>query len=123
MVELKGESQKIQKYIDDLFDVAGSHNLLQKDIGRDIARSVKKRLNQIRGCNSYDDIMSLPIGKPETLSGNLKGYCSLRLTGNYRLVFRPDCDIDKIEELKCCDRVFIKGVIDYHGKNRTWLIP
>lgn len=123
MVELIGETQKIQKYIDDLFDIAESRNLLKRDIGSDLARLVKKRLNEFRSCDNFGSIMSLPIGKPEFLLGDLKGYSSVHLTGNYRLVFRPDCNTDNIEEQKSIDRVLIKGVIDYHGKNRHWLIP
>ena len=59
------------------------------------------------------------------MEGNLKGYYSLRVSANYRLIVRPITDDLSIEKLKECDTVIVKGVTDYHGKNNkhNWIIP
>ena len=96
---------------------------MQRRIGPDLSKSLKKRYNQIKSCNLFYEIQQYGFGKIESLSGNLKGYFSIRLDANYRLVIRPKSSDLTVETLKKCDTVIIKGVIDYHGKGNNWIIP
>ena len=96
---------------------------MQKRIGLDLTRKIKNRYNQIKACNSFYEIQQNGLGKIEPLSGNYKGYYSIRLDANYRLVIRPKSSDLSVDSLKKCDTVIIKGVIDYHGKGNNWIIP
>lgn len=107
----------------DLNDVSHSKRLLQKKIGLEITVAIKKRYNQILSCNSFIEIIQNGFGKPESLTGNLKGYFSLRLDANNRLIIRPKSADLTAESLKKCDTVIVKGVIDYHGKGNNWIVP
>ncbi len=107
----------------DLNDVCHSKNLMQKRIGFDLTRAVKKRYNEIRACASFYEILQNGIGKVEALSGNFKGLYSIRLSANFRLIIYPKSkDLTK-SSLEKCDTVIVKGVIDYHGNRINWLIP
>ena len=117
------EDEIVAKLFNDLNDVIHSKKLLQKKIGLELTRLIKKRYNQIHSCNSFYEIQKFGLGKIESLSGNLKGYYSIRLDANYRLVFKPKSNDLTVESLKNCDTVIIKGVIDYHGKGNNWIIP
>ena len=117
------ENDKLAELFSDLNDVKHSNHLLQKNIGFDLTRSIKKRYNQILSCSSFKELQQSGLGKPESLSGNFTRCFSLRLTANYRLIVKP-CSKDlSAESLMNCDTVIIKGVIDYHGKGNDWIIP
>ena len=107
----------------DLNDVIHSRDMLQKRIGLKLTRVIKNRYNQIRACNSFYEIQQNGLGKIESLSGNFKGYYSIRLDANFRMVLKPKSTDLSVESLKSCDTVIIKGVIDYHGKGNNWVIP
>ena len=107
----------------DLNDVSHSKRLLQKKIGLDLTVAIKKRYNQILSCSSFYEVIKNGFGKPEALKGNLKGYYSLRLDANNRLILRPKSSDLTAESLMKCDTVIVKGVIDYHGKGNNWIIP
>jgi proteic killer suppression protein/toxin YoeB len=106
-----------------LNDVLHSKGLLCKAIGFDLARQIKKRYDQIRAFNSFYGFQQSGYGRVESLSGNLKGYYSVRLSSNYRLIIKPKSVDLSAYSLKECDTVIIKGVIDYHGRGNNWLIP
>ena len=117
------EDANVSKLLIDLNDVSHSKWLLQKKIGIELSISIKRRYNQIHSCNSFYEIIQNGFGKPESLSGDLKGYYSLRLNANYRLIIRPKSKDLSVGGLKKCDTVIVKGVIDYHGKGNNWIIP
>ena len=98
---------------------------MRKEIGAELTRAVKKRYNQIVAFPSFSALQLSGIGKKEALDGDRKGTYSLRVSANYRLIVKPDTDDLSAESLKQCDTLIIKGVIDYHGKGKSfsWIIP
>ena len=63
------------------------------------------------------DLMKKKIGK------DFKGCYGINISGNIRLIVKPDVEILDPASLKKCDSVIIKGVMDYHGQKHEWLIP
>ena len=119
------ESSDVRILFDDLNDVRNTKSLMIRTIGTEYTKAVKKRYNQIVAFSTFYSLQQSGIGKMESLDGDLKGYYSLRLTKNYRLIIKPQADDTSAESLKKCDTVIIKGVIDYHGKGTkyNWIIP
>lgn len=110
---------------DDLNDVIGSKGLMQKKIGAELTRAVKKRYNQIISFSSFSALLQSGLGKIESLSGDFKGMYSMTVSANYRLILRPVSEDLSPEQLRKCDLLFLEGVVDYHGKGskNNWLIP
>ena len=108
-------NDNVEKYFTD-------YGLMQRKIGNDITKIVKKRINALTASKNMDVYFSTGLGKPHMLSGNMKGYISISLTANYRLIIQPISDDENIVELKVCRIVEVKGVDDYHGGKSNWLI-
>ena len=89
--------------------------LLTAKIGLSMAKTVKQRYNQIEACENFKEYMNTGLGIPHPLSNKLKDYYAIRITGNYRLIVRP--------ESLSSDKIIIKGVLDYHGDKNEWIIP
>lgn len=119
------EDDRVKELFDDLNDVRKSENLMKKEIGAELTKSVKKRYNQIVAFSSFSILQQSGIGKMESLEENRKGSYSLRVSANYRLIVKPKSEDLSAESLKSCDTLIIEGVIDYHGKgkNFSWIIP
>lgn len=98
---------------------------MQKQIGAELTRAVKKRYNQMIAFSSFMKMQLSGIGKMESLEGDRKGSYSLRVSANYRLIVKPEAPGRSAEELNKCDTIIIEGVIDYHGKGKkfSWIIP
>ena len=125
LLDVVYESSDVRILFDDLNDVRNTKSLMIRTIGTEYTKAVKKRYNQIVAFSTFYSLQQSGIGKMESLDGDLKGYYSLRLTKNYRLIIKPQADDTSAESLKKCDTVIIKGVIDYHGKGTkyNWIIP
>lgn len=119
------EDDRVKELFDDLNDVRKSENLMKREIGAELTKSVKKRYNQIVAFSSFSTLQHSGIGKMESLEGDRKGAYSLRISANYRLIIKPKAKDLSAESLKNCDTLIIEGVIDYHGKGKkfSWLIP
>lgn len=116
---------KIEEYVLDLNDVSNSKHLLQRKIGTELTRALKKRYNQIVSFSNYAEFVNAHIDNTESLHGDLKGYYSMSLNANYRIVVSPETEDLSISNLKTIDKFKIIGVIDYHGtgkKDNKWLI-
>ncbi len=96
---------------------------LKKVLGQDKARSLKKRLDQLEASANFYIYLSTRLGRPHALSGNLKGCYGITLSGNLRLVVKPDAKGLDSGSLQECEAVIIKGVVDYHGQQNEWVIP
>lgn len=98
---------------------------MQKKIGAELTRAVKKRYNQMISFSSFSALQQARIGKMESLKGDRKGTYSLTISANYRIIICPKAKDQSAESLKRCDTFIIKGVIDYHGKGTklNWIIP
>ena len=47
-----------------------------------------KKLEMLRRANSLEDLKIPPANKLEALKGDLKGYYSIRINDQYRIIFR-----------------------------------
>lgn len=97
-------------------------NLMRKEIGDELAKGVKKRLGELRAAANFSIYLSTGLGKPHPLSGNLKGFYSISISGNFRLIVKPEAPGLDPESLEKCDLIIIRGVVDYHGQKHEWLI-
>lgn len=95
---------------------------MQKHVGSDITRQVKKITNRLKAAPTMAVYLQLGLGKPHRLSGELNNSYGIFLTKNYRLVISP-VGGNTSELLENCREIIIKGVLDYHGNKYNWLIP
>lgn len=74
----------------------------QKQLGRDVANGLAKRVKQMEAAESIADLL-IGLGKWEALVGDRKGTYSCRLTANWRLIVdfsedEKDANLIKIED-------------------------
>jgi proteic killer suppression protein len=55
---------------------------------RGIARPAKRKLEAINAASRLDDLMVPPANRLEKLQGNLRGFYSVRINGQWRVIFR-----------------------------------
>lgn len=116
-MQLIYSNNKVQKIIED-------PSKLQKTVGFEIGRNVKKRLNQLESANNFNEYLTrIHLGKPHPLEGELEKCFGISVTVNYRLIIEPIADSLDMESLKECKILDIKGVVEYHGKKYEWIIP
>ena len=118
MIEIKYDSPRIEKYFS-----GTKYNDMIKAIGFDLTRATKKRVDQMKAASSFQSYLQYGLGKPEHLSGENSTEYSVRLTGNYRLIFEPISKGLSAEELSHCNTISIKGVVNYHGGKTNWILP
>lgn len=106
-------SQKVEKYFSDF-------GKLQKTLGFEWTRTIKKHLNNLRAADCFGDFLKLGIGKPEQLTGYKEITYSLHVSPNARLIIELNAAQDTI---MICDEIEIEGVSDYHGDKENWYIP
>lgn len=85
----------------------------------------KYRYDQIKAFTNYAEFVNAYIDNTESLLGYFKGYYSMTLDANYRIIISPDTDDLSIENLRKIETFKVIGVIDYHGRgqsNNKWLI-
>jgi plasmid maintenance system killer protein len=68
---------------------------LLKEYGKDRARKIKNRLNDLRAAETLADMRNFP-GRCHELTEDLAGYLSLDLDHPYRLLFRPAKDTEPL---------------------------
>lgn len=106
-------NKKVEKYFSD-------YSVMQKKIGLELTRGVKKQMNHLVAADSFGDYLSLGLGHPEQLVGFSNIRYSIRVSANARLIIEPNADKDS---LMICSEVEIEGVSDYHGSKNNWYIP
>ena len=107
-MKIEFENKKTEKIMTDMKLLAGK-------IGLAMAKTVKKRYNQLEACKNFSEYMEIGLGVPHPLNNDLKDYYGIKITGNYRLVVKP--------ESLGSEELIIKGVLDYHGNKNEWIIP
>jgi len=107
-LEIQFDNQKIQKIMTDM-------KILTAKVGLGMAKTIKQRYNQIEACENFKQYIKTGLGIPHPLNNNLKNYYGIRITGNYRLIVKPESLGSEI--------IIIKGVLDYHGDKNEWIIP
>lgn len=115
-MQIRYENSKVQRYF-------GDYELLTKKVGIGITRAIKKHIDRLNAVESFQSFLTLGLGKPHRLSGNLSGYYAVSVSGNMRLILKPDSDDHSVEALKQCKVVMVKGLGDYHGGKIDWFIP
>jgi len=115
-MKIKYEKGSVEKYFNDI-------SLMNKKIGKDLTRGVKKRHNELAAANNFRIYLDTGLGKPHLLGGNLEGCYGINISRNVRLVVKPITESLDPASLEECDTVIIKGVLDYHGHKNEWLIP
>ncbi len=68
-----------------------------------IQKIAKRKLDMIHFAFSEQDLVVSPANRFEHLKGDLKGYCSIRINDQFRIIFRF--------ENGCADDV---QIVDYH---------
>lgn len=106
-------SKKVEQYFED-------YGEMKKKIPIEWVRTVKKRIDQLKAAESFGDFLKLNSGHPEPLIGKDIGKYSVHITGNVRLIIKPN---DKGDAVMICKEIEIEGVVDYHGKKEKWYIP
>lgn len=107
-MEIQFENQKTEKIMKNM-------KLLTTKIGLEMTKKVKLRYNQIEASENFQQYINTGLGIPHPLNNDLKGYYGIRITGNYRLIVKPETLGSK--------KILIKGVLDYHGNKNEWIIP
>lgn len=72
------------EWLSDYYWKAVKHRKIQTNI----ERRLKRKLDIIHVANAECDLLSPPGNKFEHLSGNLDGWCSIRVNIQYRLIFK-----------------------------------
>ncbi len=67
-----------------------------------IAKVVKRKLDMLHYATDLMDLLSPPNNRLESLTGNLKGFYSIRINDQWRIVFRWD------------NQPFDVRIMDYH---------
>lgn len=75
------ENNKLQKECND-------QRLLEKNHGKDRAKRIRRRLDDLRAANVLEDMRNLP-GRCHELLHDCSGQLSLDLDHPYRLIFEP----------------------------------
>jgi len=105
-------NKHVEKYFSD-------YRAMQKKIGPEWTRAVKKHIDRLKAANTFGDFLCLGLGHPEPLSGYSQIRYSLHVAAHVRLIIEPDATSDT---LMICSEVEIEGVGDYHGGKDNWYI-
>jgi proteic killer suppression protein/toxin YoeB len=116
LLQIKFDNSDVEKYFNDF-------SLMQKTIGRDLTKTIKRRYDALKSANNFSIFLDTGLGKPHPLYENLKGMYGVSISANRRLIIQPISDNLSPEALKKCDTIIIKGVEDYHGTKNEWIIP
>ncbi len=115
-MRFKYEDPTVEEYF-------GDFELMKKKIGTDLARKTKKRWTELEAADNFAIYLKTRLGKPHPLVGDLKGWYSITISRNIRLIVKPDTEAMDDASLEKCDLVIIRGLVDYHGQKKEWLIP
>jgi len=115
-VKLQYENHTLEAYFDDL-------ELMQKKIGKELTRNIKKRCDQLIAAANFSIYLATGLGKPHPLVADLEGYWSISISANMRLIVKPVAESSDPASFKNCEAVIVKGVMDYHSQKQEWLIP
>lgn len=115
-MEIEFDDKKVQTLFNDF-------NLMSRKKGIDIAKTIKKRYEQLKAAETFAEYLLTGLGKPHLLSGNRDCLYGISITGNIRLIVKPVSEDLSMESLKKCIKVIIKGAEDYHGDKITTYIP
>lgn len=105
-------NKRVQRYFED-------YREMKRKIPADWVRTVKKHMDRLRAAEKFGDFLSLNLGHPEPLKGKDAGKWSVRVSGNVRLIMKPD---EQGDAVMICEEIEMEGVVDYHGNKESWYI-
>ncbi|MBI3611085.1 MAG: type II toxin-antitoxin system RelE/ParE family toxin [Nitrospirae bacterium] len=73
------------KTTEDLFNGVGSKSTR---VFQAILKVVRRKLDMVNTASRLDDLMSPPNNRLELLKGDLKGFYSIRINDQYRIIFK-----------------------------------
>lgn len=95
-----------------------SEKQLIKEYGKEMAKKITQRLNEIQAFDSVGQWLACGLGKPEILKANRKNQISVHLNKNYRLIveiiYSEHIDISSVNFFEITI-VRLEEVVDYHG--------
>lgn len=94
-----------------------------KKLGRDIAKKLYLRKDQLEAADCLKILLDGKIGRCHPLHHEFEGMFGLDLKDQIRLIIKPYGNDACIDYAECilCEHVEIVGVVDYHGKKNEWL--
>jgi proteic killer suppression protein len=81
------------------------NGIFSKKLPSNIQKIALRKLIMLNGSNSLNDLRIPPSNHLEKLSGDLKGYYSIRVNNQYRIIFTLDNNGGDVSEVQ---------IIDYH---------
>lgn len=95
-----------------------------KRVGLPLAKSIKKRKDQLESFVNLFELMGSGIDNPHLLKGDLYGCIGWSITGNVRIILDLELKNGEVYSLDIPKRkkICIKGVCDYHGGKNEWTI-
>jgi plasmid maintenance system killer protein len=118
------DNDLVEELIKDLADVTKDKKKINKYLSADVVRTLKRKYDGLIAAPNFAMFIKNPIGHFEALKENMKGKYSIRITGNYRLIIRPNSEDLTLEALEACTEFYFEGVVDYHDRRKyNWLIP
>mgnify|MGYP003678012134 CR=1 FL=1 len=99
--------------------LANSDKLALKQLGKQSARKLRVRLDDLDAAISLEDMRFLPAARCHELKGNLKGSLAVDLHGGGRIVFEPSNNPPPTKEdggldWRAIDAIRITDITDYH---------
>jgi len=85
----------------------------------DRAKRLQLRLDLLRSVTCLNDVVPVPPPRRHELTGERRGHFAVDVTGNWRLIFRPNhkpipVASDGSSDLKAITAIVIVAVEDYH---------
>ncbi len=109
-MELTYKTTKLQKLCED----PTCNRELVKKYGVEVANKLPRRVKELESFNSLNDVpTSLPYRRHK-LSGDLKEYFAVNITGQYRLIFRQKENNIIIEDLREIKEIEIMEVSKHY---------
>ena len=115
-MEIQVNDKKVLKIVSDYSKVI-------KKIGIDMTKQYKRRIEQIKAANNFKEYLDTGLGDPHPLTGNLDRLFGIKINKNYRLIVEAISEKLDDDSLRKCDKVILKGVVDYHDGKCEWIIP
>ena len=115
-MEITYEDKKVEALFEDF-------NLMAKTKDKVLTKLIKKRYDQLKAAETFEDYLQTNLGKPHLLKGNKAGCYGISVNDHIRLIIKPKPKDSSTESLKICTQITLKGVEDYHGNKITSYIP
>lgn len=80
-------------------------------LSQPMVKGFRKRMQAIRAAKDKRDLYAVKGNGTERLSGNRKDTYSMKVTGNYRLIFKL------VKNKSGEEKVLIMEIVDYHKKS------